>query len=88
MGHTEDGPFEAENNMYLVEVDIQASYGYESEHFIGNTNLIKMTQPRLQYIRSELPWELGWKSSGVQHQRRVCMEHERLDTKTCDQWHP
>ena len=36
MGHTEDGPFEAENNMYLVEVDIPASDEYESEHFIGN----------------------------------------------------
>lgn len=35
MGHTEDGPFEAENNMYLVEVDIPASEEHGAEHFIG-----------------------------------------------------
>ena len=42
MGHTEDGPFEAENNMYLVEVDIPATEEHEAEHFIGRVSRIKL----------------------------------------------
>ena len=35
LAHTEDGPFEAENNMYLVEVMIPGTEEYQEEHFIG-----------------------------------------------------